>query len=341
MNSILQALVSCVPFQNILFFFSMNQSLLTQSPTLEKFVSLYNDLKSENCQSSNAFVSYGKPLSLNYFEDLLHLFDPDALGTSEGGSKKPKYKQQDAQEFLTFVLDNLHEELIQYCQLSIPEEKDGDGWLEINKNKVSNVTKMEIRESPITRIFSSRLRSAVHEKSNSILSANVQPYNCLPLDIRKITSIESALSLFLSREDLDDFTNAKTKYEVQASKQTTIERLPMILILQLKRFMYEQNVLKKLDKFVSFPERLTLGKRLLTNPRLVPDDHQRTFQLFALVSHHGPKPIRGHYTCDVLWDDQWFFIDDTKVIPVTVEEILNERTPYLLFYQNVALTSVT
>ena len=63
-------------------------------------------------------------------------------------------------------------------------------------------------------------------------------------------------------ESLDGFTCPKTKQEVQASRQIQVETLPPILILHLKRFVYDHKTggIQKLMKKIDYKIELLIGK---------------------------------------------------------------------------------
>jgi len=53
------------------------------------------------------------------------------------------------------------------------------------------------------------------------------------------------------------------------------------------------------------------------------------YELFAIVYHHGPTAVGGHYTADVRRDDGWLRMDDCKIEKRAKR---TEGVPYLLFY---------
>lgn len=89
------------------------------------------------------------------------------------------------------------------------------------------------------------------KRSHKSESISLQPFFDLSLDIHgaRCRSIEDALCQFISKEDLNK--------ERAAHKTVTLERLPAVLVLHLKRFVYKGNQAEKLTKLVSFPVELT------------------------------------------------------------------------------------
>jgi ubiquitin carboxyl-terminal hydrolase 10 len=130
-------------------------------------------------------------------------------------------------------------------------------------------------------------------------------------------------------EIIDDFNS---KHNHETTKQTLFEQTPPVLIISMKRFIYdvEQNQTQKVVKHITITEDLCLPSVVMTNNQKV------DYKLFAVVNHHGKKAQGGHYTVDVFCNDtEWYRFDDTDVGKIELDQVLKEesdRQPYLLFY---------
>ena len=55
-----------------------------------------------------------------------------------------------------------------------------------------------------------------------------------------------------------------------------------------------------------------------------------------VVNHHGKRAAGGHYTCDVLrQNESWLHIDDSDISMTTAKAVTSERRdgqPYMLFF---------
>jgi ubiquitin carboxyl-terminal hydrolase 10 len=115
------------------------------------------------------------------------------------------------------------------------------------------------------------------------------------------------------------------------SRRSFIEKLPPILILHLKRFVYDGHQTKKVWKKIAYPLDLEI-------PLDVISPSQRgtappKFQLFGgtslmvilivVIYHHGTSATGGHYTADVLLQDgnTWLNLDDTKLKWIDKEHV--------------------
>ncbi|EGG17025.1 ubiquitin hydrolase B [Cavenderia fasciculata] len=386
MNVILQSLIGCQPFVKLLKSISDSEGpSQTKYPTLHHLKQFHDDYFSTIQVSNNTskYVSSPQPINPKYFGDIVKSFNSKIAPPSPSPiipfsvpiSNKKRTKltiyeavqqqslnscQQDAQEFLTYFLDLIHEEFVSLLKeiegpkeekqmvqpILEPTTKDNDGWEIVGaKNKTSTVNDhtTNLNGSPISQIFSGTMRSSVN-RSESKESVTLQPFYCLHLDVRpeSVHTLEEALSLFMKEETLEGYTCSTKGVEVTASKSMSIEVLPKILIVHFKRFAYDTEA-QKLDKFISFPTTLTLKSH---NSHAPPPSQPQTFastilaaasakkySLLSVVSHHGKGLSQGHYTCDVLQPNlQWMRFDDALVSEITEQEVLN-REAYLLLYQ--------
>lgn len=265
--------------------------------------------------------------------------------------------QEDAEEFLGFILDTLHEELMaamkkwharsgsagmvngsaktattssapsqqgteegeeeeesEEREVRRPLSPSEEGWLEVGqKGKTSFTRTTAASESPITRIFGGKLRSVL--KTPGVKdSVTLEPYQPLQLDIQpaNVTSIDEALENLCAPETIPGVFSPARNGPVDATKQVFIETLPPVLILHLKRFVYDEvGGVQKSSKEISYGPTLDISDKVLSPTRRV--EGKKKYRLFGVVYHHGRFASGGHYTVDVLRQDQseWLHIDDT------------------------------
>ena len=155
-------------------------------------------------------------------------------------------------------------------------------------------------------------------------SVTLEPYQPLQLDIQSpsVKNITDALLHLPEPEILtDDWTNG-SGLKVRATKQVFIESLPPVLILHLKRFLYD-NVggTQKSWKQVGYPLELEIPEQVLSPTRR--GTARRMYKLIGIVYHHGLSASGGHYTVDVLRQDSktWIHLDDTSIEPVDAKDV--------------------
>ncbi|KAJ8615291.1 hypothetical protein MRB53_034663 [Persea americana] len=341
LNATLQALLSCPPFAQLL------QKLRTRNipkvgyPTLRAFVEFISDVDMPNdlcLKKTEMVLETGRPFSPIMFEPVLKNFTPD-LPTSMSG----RPRQEDAQEFLSFVMDQMHDELLKLngCLLnlngnasSLISSPEDDDWETVGPKNKSAVTRTQtFKPSELSDIFGGQLRSVVKARGKKA-SATVQPFLLLHLDIfsEAVHTIEDALRLFSAPEALEGYrTSAGKAGVVSASKSVKIQMLSKILIMHLMRFSYGSKGSTKLHKPVRFPLELCLGRDLLVSP----SSEGRRYELVATITHHGREPSKGHYTADARYSDgQWLRYDDASVTAVGTGKVLHDQA-YVLFYRQL------
>ncbi|KAL6326102.1 hypothetical protein AAG906_000977 [Vitis piasezkii] len=344
LNATLQALLSCTPFIQLLQELRIRDIPKVGYPTLTAFAEFVSEfdmptdlsLKKKDLNG----VETGRPFSPAMFEGVLKNFTPDVPNKISG-----RPRQEDAQEFLSFVMDQMHDELLKlegfFSNLnggksSLVSSAEDDEWETVGPKNKSAVTRTQsFVPSELSKIFGGQLRSVVKARGNKA-SATVQPFLLLHLDIlpEAIYTIEDALRLFSAPETLEGYRTSGTGKAglVTASKSVKIQKLSEIMILHLMRFYYDENQgSTKLHKPVTFPLELVLGRELLVSPTT----EGRKYELVATITHHGRDPSKGHYTTDARHHSgHWLRFDDSAVNVVSTSKVLHEH-PYVLFYKQL------
>ncbi|KAA8595635.1 hypothetical protein FQN60_010926, partial [Etheostoma spectabile] len=373
-NATLQALIACPPMYHLMKSIPLHnetQRPCTSTPMMDNFVRLVNEFNNMPVPSKAKQqavgdkvmkdVRPGVPFEPTYIYRLLTLIK---------SSLSEKGRQEDAEEYLGFTLNGLHEEMLALKKLISPQEekpptpngpesqpgveedvadKEEDGsedeWEQVGpRNKTSITRQADFVRTPITDIFGGHIRSVVYQQ-NSKESATLQPFFTLQLDIQseKIRTVQEALETLVARESVQGYTS-KTKQEIEISRRVTLEELPPVLVLHLKRFVFEKTGgCQKLTKNIDYPVDLEISKDLLSSGvRGKVVKGQRTYRLFAVVYHHGNSATGGHYTTDVfhIGLNGWLRIDDQAVKVINQYQVVKqtaERTAYLLYYRRVDL----
>lgn len=176
----------------------------------------------------------------------------------------------------------------------------------------------------------------------------------LCLDIKTLTvlefeekyGIDTCLKLFSEEEHLDEHNTwycGHCKLHVQAYKKLDLFRMPIILILHLKRFNNcNRWIRSKLDSYVYYPhkesEYLNMAPYILADGLkhmiTLDSNYQPVYELVGVNCHTGGL-CGGHYFAYVKLNKKWYLYNDAYVSEVE-ESTVNTKNAYLLFYQLIA-----
>ena len=280
----------------------------------------------------NELEQYGEPLTPEYVYDVIRRL-PRFDNMKRG-------QQEDAEEFLGFLLAGLHDEcahVIKSTRSSNGEnaittptsERSGSvdgGWLEVGPKQKSSVTQSSGAvdvESPLTKIFGGKIRSE-YKRPGEKPSVTLEPYQPLQLDIGSpnINNISDALKGLTHLETLDSATRGGRP----STKQMFIETLPPVLILHLKRFHYDVNGPQKIWKKIGYPLELDIPKEVFPPHKrggLNARGGSPRYRLTGVVYHHGKNASGGHYTVDLRRQEgrEWIRMDDTVIRRIRAEDV--------------------
>ncbi|KAG2382125.1 hypothetical protein C9374_005917 [Naegleria lovaniensis] len=353
MNAVLQTLVSLPQFYHLMKKLGKISLDNDEYPLTNKMARLVNEFqvmkgsRSQNGEQKDRkyFInaSYEK-LTPSYIVDYIqqsstNLEDSFLLGT-----------QHDAHEFLTYLLERLHEELKKTettlgrkSPASTKNNKKGlqedsevaaeasveeDEWKEVGKKNKSNaIREHEMGDnSAISRIFCGKMKSFV-QKQGEKGSAVVEPFFSLHLPIKddNIKGIKFALREMTKEENVSD-KNAKT----------TIYQLPKVLILHLRRFDFSATEgIQKISKRIRFDYELIVDEKVVPNIKTITGKSNLRYRLASVICHHGKDASGGHYSTFIQHGcGKWIHVDDTKVTVVSLQHVLDQQAYILTYVQD-------
>ncbi|TDZ71666.1 putative ubiquitin carboxyl-terminal hydrolase 3 [Colletotrichum trifolii] len=343
MNSVLQVLLFCVPFYDFLDHVSKKAAHKFKSETpvtdaMMMFMAAFRVI-----DSTTTVEKLRKKLRNEQLEQYGDSFRPDfvyrAIEPLPAFANMRQGHQQDAEEFLGFLLNAMDEECTRVMSsiasvdgssdtrptssASAADTTDGaDGWYEVGSKQraIETRSSADTKTTPITRLFGGLMRSEV-KRPGAKDFATFESFQSLQLDISQsnINNVVDAIRNHTLPEKVND--------ALPTTKQFLIETLPPILILHLKRFKFGNDGTSKVGKKVGYPLELQLPAEVFSKRRrnalIAEGAGFPKYRLIGVVYHHGKHANGGHYTVDVRRQDEqeWIRLDDTVIRRVRSEDV--------------------
>jgi ubiquitin carboxyl-terminal hydrolase 8 len=239
------------------------------------------------------------------------------------------YQQNDAGEFLQFLLECFHNSLSREVTINIR------GNPKRNQDKIAakcfqaHKSFYEKEYSEMIKLFSAIQVSIVkHSDTNETSSIICEPFMSVVLPIMKLgvsanekyeLSLHDCFESYCGKEDL----GSRIKF-------TQFWSFPEILIVILNRFQGDGS--RKNQKCVNFDheQELDLSKYVIGyNPK------QYKYNLYAVCNHTGVMD-GGHYTSYVKnANGKWYHFNDDTIRDIGKNKIVSQKA-YVLFFQKVA-----
>ncbi|KAF2723448.1 cysteine proteinase [Polychaeton citri CBS 116435] len=292
-------------------------------------------------------------------------------GCWKGGGGLAGYSQQDAHEYLSFILNSLHN--------ANTEEED----------EMSSKRDAKNCDCMIHQTFGGLLKSTVTCTNCKNITSTTDPFMDLSLDIKSTTvsikkkklsmingtqtikeiapmELTECLDRFTADETLssDSYHCRKCDSGQEAKKRLSLLRLPPVIPIHLKRFAHSKAAgsSNKVGTKIRVPFSLDLAPYCSTpkkkksdqqvngsaeskkeedkkgdaNGKSSSDDGDKTpttdpVYELSSVIVHKGKIDNGHYISYSRQADEWFRFDDSMVVQVDEKEVLNAEA-YMLFY---------
>ncbi|TPX34515.1 hypothetical protein SmJEL517_g02840 [Synchytrium microbalum] len=266
---------------------------------------------------------------MNEFCDLIrdmwgtqsHALSPDAFLSAIWKSVPMfrGYQQQDAQEFIRYLLDRINTDLSR-------------------KNK----------RTIINRVFQGTLFNEVRCLKCGQVSTKEDPFLDLSLPIperfverkNKVEqradpcTLDDCLRAFTDIEELTEsekYMCPHCKTLERAEKKLSVLGLPPVLCLHLKRFKFTRHIRCKIDTYVRFPI-TDFNIAPYTRNGVLGDAKPVWYDLYAVIVHHGSSGS-GHFLA-FTWSPEnssWFQMNDGSAKATSPEDVAQQQA-YMLFY---------
>ncbi|XP_013176656.1 PREDICTED: ubiquitin carboxyl-terminal hydrolase 2-like [Papilio xuthus] len=245
------------------------------------------------------------------------------------------YSQQDAQEFLRYLLEGLHEDVNRVTIKPKPILTEIDDNLSDSAKAAEAWSRyLRMEDSRVGDIFVGQLKSTLRCTHCNHDSVTFDPFWDLSLPIPSRTGnlkLQQCLQHFVREEELDGDekpTCSKCGVRRKCLKWFTVQKFPQVLVLHLKRFSPTERFRGKLSVCVEFPL-----SGLDMSPFAACRSAQPVYNLYA-VSNHSGTTYSGHYTayCKHPYTGDWHEYNDSRVTPISPRNVVSPEA-YVLFYE--------
>jgi ubiquitin C-terminal hydrolase len=244
--------------------------------------------------------------------------------------------QHDSHEFLTFMLDQIHEGMAEEVNIEITrppprtlKDKAIQNALEAWKLNFGK------SYSPLTEMIYGLMRVSLTCQTCGTCTDKWETFNCLKLPIPSTydvsgskPTIHSMILDELKEETIEGYACEKCSPErTTVLRKCSIWRLPRMFCLSLKRFGYDG---RKIHTPIHFDltSPITFGQYFSSDS---PEpSHTTAYECFATVDHHGVAG-GGHYTAQAKspLSEKWHLFDDESAY--SIEEPKFGESTYIIF----------
>ncbi|CAF0786761.1 unnamed protein product [Adineta steineri] len=242
-------------------------------------------------------------------------------------------QQQDAHEFLVFLLDTLHEDLNQTTRPRIEELKPENYKTD---RQLAEATKHAFHlhnKSIIIDLFYGLFKSTTICLSCTYNSIRFEAFVIISVPIPPLRqcSLDDCLDLFREFEHLrgeDRYECSHCKRLSEKKRRLDIWELPKIFIVHFKRFRLQQAHYIKNETLIRYPTSNIDFSRWSQTPS------PSKYSLVSVVNHFGSMNS-GHYTSYCNDGKQWYYCDDQSIRSADTRELEHNVNAYLLFYSSI------
>lgn len=241
--------------------------------------------------------------------------------------------QNDVQEFIQFLVTNMHNCLSRKVSMTITGKIVNDidrkaldamkSWKQFFKNDYSY----------FVDLFYGQHSSNIYDLNKNLLSTTYEPFCFLTLPIPSSVNninIYNCLDLYTNFDKLDGdnkWLNEKTEEYIECYKRIQFWSCPKILIVVLKRF---QNDGSKNSTLVEFP----LKNLSLENYSIGYSRHKNKYNLIGISNHIGDLNSGHYFAYCKKGDGKWYNFNDTNVSEINEDDLVTKAS-YCLFYKKI------
>ena len=312
LNTVVQCLRHCPDFAR---FMRTSSAPSADKPQSKVFTELRRTFKALNARNAKEQQTPYSPT----------LFVKSVLqyAATKKDSQFVDFRQNDAHEFLIFLIECLHDGIKKSVTIKINGVVKNERDKHIKDGMVSFSKFYKNEYSKLIHQFFGQYQSCVHYTEKNELSYTYEPFMCLQLEIPprlRRPTIYDCLIHFTSTEKLNDSTY----------KGICLWNTPQYLVCCLKRFVPRGKNIAP----VHIP--LTLNLREFTNGPNKYD--QSVYELIAVCNHSGRRSGGHYYAFCRDAQKKWWVYNDASVREISAQSVSTPNA-YCVFYSKISKAS--
>ena len=144
--------------------------------------------------------------------------------------------------------------------INIGSQQDSQEFYNNFCDKIENSLKKTKYKYIVNDVFTGRTCSSVLCQGCKHISNRFEDFYNLTLEVKNINNLNDSLQKLIIPEIIDDFKCSNCNQSVQIKKVTSLNKLPNVLVVHLKRFYldYETCHTRKINSKFEFPKKLNL-----------------------------------------------------------------------------------
>jgi ubiquitin carboxyl-terminal hydrolase 2/21 len=294
------------------------------------------------------------------FEELEKKNDNDNIGNNIKKIKKilsngifNNYQQQDCQEFLKFLLNQIHKEnskkySLQKNNFDFNKKKslysNFENFYTIDENFSNSFVNKLFEGIFFITFICSNCKNKIY-KFEKFFELNLDLFNNIKNTSSSKIPISELIKNYFSKEKISNFICEKCKKNTTLVKKVKIIKFPEILIILIKRFTFFPEK-RKIKNHIDFSnKKFSLSnlyikyeneKEKIAQCFFSSEKLKGNYKLMNFINHYGDIDI-GHYSaiCFNSSISKWIHFNDQKVSAYNHSNIIHQSSSYvyILFYE--------
>lgn len=256
-------------------------------------------------------------------------------------------EQQDASEFLVYLVDVFHKALARNVEININNRPENE-IMAIDRailtcyRKYSETYKNDY--SDMIPMFHGMQMSCVYSKQEdgkcgNMITCTAEPFFVIDVCISNkaiersrhnggvIPLVDCLAEHYGGLEEIEGYHNETTGQKETVLRKFMINTVGQVLCVAIKKYdMFG----RKHQVLVDFPKVLDVAPYMVHYQQYV--ENNRYFDLYAVCNHEGNLACGGHYHSFVKKGDDWFLANDQQIALLVKDCNLVTMNAYILFY---------